>query len=288
MHASYIKVSTYSSADTALTMRFGLIPTNNTTVVINTPDMVVNDRSKIWVTTGAIAKTVTHQAASNTIMGNKGLVVDDCSSLTSGSPTEDWYWHISYQSYDGSTSVTKYMDVQIVYDVEFFDKALQDTDLLETLAVYRAKWDQYKIKRATEIRERKQPEQKPAAPRTLLSAGAKEFKSLGFKETSVSIASGLDLRATAPVDSTPETKASGTKVPSAQESKGTSSSLLARRATQGEAVSFTDDGSLDDDDEAEFLQYLQSKRASRAMKQAHAFENSDFSGAGWPPTKKPG
>jgi len=64
------------------------------------------------------------------IMGYKQSAVDDddtLAALTSANPNHQWYWHLIAGMMDGSSSGTVYYNLEIEYDVEFYDRV--DTGL---------------------------------------------------------------------------------------------------------------------------------------------------------------
>lgn len=166
--SSAIKLTLFSNS-TASSMRFALFPTNNTTSVVDIPDAVSNSRCINFAVNGGQAMTqVTHFAKTSTIIGNSERTASEAS--TAGNPTQNWYWHISYRPFDDSTSTTVYCDLSMVYDVEFFDKSLQDTDLLARMQANRKAFAERKS-RALEVQESKsgREEMKAAGRQTVQS-----------------------------------------------------------------------------------------------------------------------
>lgn len=54
-------------------------------------------------------------------------------SLYNDVPTNQWYWVIEQNSMDGSTSVTAYYEVKIIYTIQFFDRVDPRLDLTAAL-----------------------------------------------------------------------------------------------------------------------------------------------------------
>jgi len=174
VHGSSIEI-TATTTSSSSPVRLGLIPTNNTTTVIDIPDLLTNSRSQnciVGISTGASGARLYDSQRSNTIMGSGGLITDAHTALVSTSPSDDWYWHISAQSYDLSTSVTVIMDIKIVYDVEFFDKALQDTDLLSRVVKLRTLRNEFVAQKCQD--KKKAPEESKEKPSASTGAGSKE------------------------------------------------------------------------------------------------------------------
>jgi len=47
---------------------------------------------------------------------------DDVQSLTSTNPANGWFWHYAIQALDGATTVNTVAEIEIFYDVEFWDR----------------------------------------------------------------------------------------------------------------------------------------------------------------------
>lgn len=158
VHGSSIKVQAVTTSGSTA-VRIGLLPTNNTTTVIDLPDLLTNSRSQEVIVGAATwrAPALTDSQRSDTILGSKGLTADNHTALVSASPSDDWYWHLSFASLDGSTSSTVYLDVQIVYDVEFFDRVLADVDLLSRVLQLSRSRAAYLAKRGSKKEEKKDP-----------------------------------------------------------------------------------------------------------------------------------
>jgi len=73
---------------------------------------------------------------------------DQYQALTTSQPAHQWYWHTSILANDVASNITGYLFVEIVYDVEFFDRV----ELTLDEAIERAKM--LKLNRADVLRKR--------------------------------------------------------------------------------------------------------------------------------------
>jgi hypothetical protein len=70
--------------------------------------------------------------ATSKITGNKTPEASDrTQGLISGAPGEEWYWILTYVSDGAYVTTFIVMDIQITYDVEFFDRNEIDRSSLE-------------------------------------------------------------------------------------------------------------------------------------------------------------
>jgi len=159
--ASAIEIRAVGISSAAPT-RVAVFPTNMSTTTITISDLMSSNRSKeMIVGIGAGGQyLLKHQCSTDAVAGGFDNLLDVRTAVVSGNPSDRWYWHISTQSYDASSSTTVYLDCRIVYDVEFFDRALEDVDLLSRLVKQRAARDEYLVAKARDSKVEKKEDLK--------------------------------------------------------------------------------------------------------------------------------
>jgi hypothetical protein len=186
---------------------------------------------------------------------------DIATAAVGANPTSLWYFNLIFYGVNATATVTA-VDIRVDYTVRFYSRISQDLDLVTRAGLLTHPVEK---KSLPGIVSAKSPVHvSGGSPSSVESKG--DFKSLGFKE----------LTLTSGKSTTSESK-----------------TLSGRCATQAKELVIVDDvlslGDEDDDeDEAAFIAYLKWKRDAKSkLAQAHAVENSDFSGLGMP-FKKPG
>jgi hypothetical protein len=202
-------------------------------------------------------------------------------ALTTTVPSDQWFWHITQSSYDHSTSCVAYYEVNVVYDITFYDRLDPRMDLMKRMVALRDA-------RTAHLAKMGKTERKNRCVVNPVPVSGLETKKLGFliKDISVKTAGASDTFVSK--SETPAESKSVTEVKTESKASGLPTVFTMPKASQRMKLVIEDDersGDLcdyeDDQDEAEFLAYLKAKfKARAAQRQAHAFENADFSGSG--------
>lgn len=125
VHASKIEVNTCNT--TALVpYSIAVYPTTSSAGVTNLVDACSQPRCKVRQGSGANGNDrvrIVHSCDSSKIFGTPITASTDFSGLANANPGIEWYWVVSSQAFDGTTSVTITDEIRLVYDVEFYDRA---------------------------------------------------------------------------------------------------------------------------------------------------------------------
>jgi len=131
-----------------------IIPRRDTTA-INTIPLLENSQSEPYCkhrtvgpnSSSSGAASITHSMQSAKIMAVP-MVDTDMSALVTTNPARAFYWHVVFNSFDFSTSTTAEVNVEVVYDVEFFVRLPGTLDLrLKRLIELRQLKDQFDLRR---------------------------------------------------------------------------------------------------------------------------------------------
>jgi len=69
--------------------------------------------------------SLSHWISSAKIFGVSTLGEDELYSSTIETfPQRQWYWHIYVISYNGTSAITAHIDIQLIYDIEFYQRAI--------------------------------------------------------------------------------------------------------------------------------------------------------------------
>lgn len=131
VHASSCKVGLSLTATTAATqtIQFALVPVNGTGTESSFSDAAAAPYSKHWVgnVSAVGSKKLANRMKTTKIFGlpNKGLkYMYGYDALVSADPANEWIWDVYVQPVDTASTVsTMYLDVEIIYYVEFYLRA---------------------------------------------------------------------------------------------------------------------------------------------------------------------
>jgi hypothetical protein len=262
-------------------MRVAIAPFNNTQTE-SLSNMWSNPRSFLSSVTAAKPLSYSHAYSSAAVQGLSKLqytTAERVSALVNTDPVSRSFIALAFMATDNATimpSVT--VDVQLVYDIEFFERVGVNVDLAARMLRNKDAFDAIKKSRYTG-----RTLAGPQFPMVYLKPSLASGFETGFVQKDISV-KAVDTQiprvgngqSTSVFDSKSEYKPSG----STTEFKVPKASQRMKLVIDDDDRSWDHD-SVDDEDEQEFLAYLKTKfKARAAVRQAHAFENCDFSGSG--------
>lgn len=122
VHKSFIKIRL---ARTSESIHMSLTPSTISSIPLNTYTAKEMPYTKYTTvsTSLALRPLVSSSMMSKKIFGVKSISYEDGFSSTVGNvPTDQWFWVMNFSSYNGSTAITAYFDIEIVYWIEFFNR----------------------------------------------------------------------------------------------------------------------------------------------------------------------
>jgi len=119
VHASSVKMELQRTSDSFV---WCLCPTlTSSTPSVQT--LIETPYARYRVVSSSISNhMLAHKMYTKKIYGQRITQDDVFSALTTADPSRKWYWSISAQSYNGSSQVTAYYNIRLMYYVEFFDR----------------------------------------------------------------------------------------------------------------------------------------------------------------------
>ncbi len=158
VHGSRARLHLGSTSTAALGLvSFGVSQSGGTGSVVTTVSS--RPRQKVhWVNGGQSDVFDDQRYTTKQVLGMTQSQFEGSDQLigtASGTPALSWYWMLTQESYDGSTSTSTYGLVIIDYDVEFFSRADQGLDLMTRAKVVAAGREEKKSTHVEQKEERK-------------------------------------------------------------------------------------------------------------------------------------